>query len=179
MKKTIVNIIASIDVGEKLNLITIAKSFKNCEYEPEIYFALIYRLENPKISLLINHSGKVIFNGSRRIEDIYDAKEKFFSELRKIDYNPIDNKIKIHNVVVLVNLEKKVTFNAINYSIQPTFTILQKKGKIIIKNTNPKFTAMVFPSGKCLIVGLKDETLIDPMLGLLKKWIDSFFIEIN
>lgn len=178
MKKTIVNIVASTDVGQKLNLLTIVKSFKNCEYEPEMYFALIYRLENPKISILINHSGKVIFNGSRKIENIFIAKEILFSELKKIGYRPIENEIKIHNIVVLVDLEKKIKL-ALNQVIPSTLTILQKKKHVIIKNSNPKFSTIIYPTGKCLIVGSKKIDQIDSLIEQLNNWVDTFFIEIN
>lgn len=179
MKYQIVNIIANTDIGEKLNLDTIVKSFNNCEYEPEIHFALIYRLDRPKISIIINRSGKLYFTGSRRIEDIYEAKKKLFLDLKKIGYFPIDNEIKIHNIVVSVDLLKKVKFNMIQNLIHPTFKIIPKKNRIIIKNIQPKFTAMIHSSGKCLVLGLNDINLINQMLGLINEWVDSFFIQTN
>ena len=56
MNYEIVNIIALTDLSEKLDLEKINLSLSNCEYEPEVYFALIYRIKKPKISILINKS---------------------------------------------------------------------------------------------------------------------------
>lgn len=177
MKCQIFNVVATTDLGVTLNLNTFVESFTNCEYEPEIYFALIYRLKKPKISILINKSGKIIFNGSSDMDDIYYAREKLFSDLKLIGYHPIDNAIKIQNIGILVDLGKKVKLSDRPNYDQSDFIITLKENKTIIKNARPKFTSVIYTSGKCLIMGLNDFTQINQMLKLLAEWIDSYFYD--
>jgi transcription initiation factor TFIID TATA-box-binding protein len=42
-----------------------------CNYEPEIFPGLIYRMRSPKIVLLIFASGKIVLTGAKKKEDIY------------------------------------------------------------------------------------------------------------
>ena len=45
-------------------------------YEPEIFPGLIYRMEKPKITVLIFNSGKINFVGAKKQEDITEAYKK-------------------------------------------------------------------------------------------------------
>lgn len=45
------------------------------QYEPELYPALIYRLEKPKVKILVFVSGRVVFTDSKEPRDLYAACE--------------------------------------------------------------------------------------------------------
>ncbi|XP_077489602.1 uncharacterized protein LOC144100575 isoform X2 [Amblyomma americanum] len=51
-------------------------------YEPELYLGLIYRLENPCVTLLIFASGKIVLTGSKTRDAIYEAFRDIYSLLR-------------------------------------------------------------------------------------------------
>jgi transcription initiation factor TFIID TATA-box-binding protein len=169
MEYKIVNIIASTNIGEILDLNKISRSLQNIEYEPEIYFALIFRINKPKLSILVNKSGIIIFAGAKSFEDINAAKKIFFNELHSIGYHPTDNKIIIQNLVILSRVRHRLDFHNV-ISLKKTSGLINNHNnqKIVIKNFEPKFTAMVFKSGKILIVGLKDETMIDHCLQIIE-----------
>jgi len=59
------NIVASGDLEMKLNLDDIILTLPNCEYEPEQFPGLIYRLKEPKVVLLLFGSGKVVCTGAK------------------------------------------------------------------------------------------------------------------
>jgi len=52
-------------------------------YEPEIFPGLIYRMQSPKIVLLIFASGKIVLTGAKNKEDIYKAFENMYPVLKK------------------------------------------------------------------------------------------------
>lgn len=56
-------------------------------YEPEIFPGLIFRMENPKVVLLIFVSGKIVFTGARSEDDLFKAFEKIYPLLCKYDKN--------------------------------------------------------------------------------------------
>ena len=65
------NIVASADLKTTLNLNTIAIAFglENVEYEPEVFPGLIYRVEAPKVVVLVFSSGKLVITGGKTPED--------------------------------------------------------------------------------------------------------------
>ena len=77
------NIVASSDLGQKINLnvIAITLGLEHVEYEPEQFPGLVYRLDEPKVVLLIFGSGKLVCAGARIPQDIEKAVDKLTKEL--------------------------------------------------------------------------------------------------
>ena len=76
------NIVASVDVGFRIRLEGIAARHHTfCTYEPELFPGLVYKMQQPKMCLLIFVSGKVVLTGAKVREDIYHAYELMFPVL--------------------------------------------------------------------------------------------------
>lgn len=59
---------------------------KNSTYEPELFPGLVYRMEDPKVVLLVFVSGKIVITGAKNIVSLSQAIENIFpkiSEFRK------------------------------------------------------------------------------------------------
>jgi transcription initiation factor TFIID TATA-box-binding protein len=52
-----------------------------CRYDPELFPGLIFRLEDPKVVLLIFASGKIVLTGAKKREQIYEAYQKILPVL--------------------------------------------------------------------------------------------------
>lgn len=78
------NIVASSDLGQKINLnvIAITLGLERVEYEPEQFPGLVYRLDEPKVVLLLFGSGKLVCTGARRPQDVEAAVDKITEELK-------------------------------------------------------------------------------------------------
>jgi transcription initiation factor TFIID TATA-box-binding protein len=78
------NIVASADLGcvVNLNSIAVTLSLEKVEYEPEQFPGLVYRLDTPKVVVLIFGSGKMVCTGARKTEDVELAVERITKELR-------------------------------------------------------------------------------------------------
>ena len=76
------NIVASSDLGQEINLNTVAITLglEKVEYEPEQFPGLVYRL--PKVVVLLFGSGKMVCTGAKIPEDVTRAVEKIAAELR-------------------------------------------------------------------------------------------------
>ena len=83
-KITVQNIVATSDLGQKINLnaIAISLGLEKVEYEPEQFPGLVYRPDVPKVVLLLFGSGKVVCTGARKPQDVEDAVDKITIELR-------------------------------------------------------------------------------------------------
>ena len=78
------NIVASTDVRYPVRLEGLAYEHRaSCSYEPELFPGLVYRLLEPKISLLIFVSGKVVITGGRNREDIVTSFKSIYPVLHK------------------------------------------------------------------------------------------------
>ncbi len=86
-KIVIQNIVAISDLGTELNLNEVAMGLglEKVEYEPEQFPGLVYRLDDPKVAMLLFGSGKIVCTGARKTEDVSLAVEKLSEELSSLD----------------------------------------------------------------------------------------------
>jgi transcription initiation factor TFIID TATA-box-binding protein len=78
------NIVATSNLGAKINLnaTAITLGLERVEYEPEQFPGLVYRLESPKVVMLLFGSGKLVCTGARKPEDAETAVDKITEELK-------------------------------------------------------------------------------------------------
>jgi len=72
-KVQVQNIVASFDFMREFDLEKIARSFENTEYEPEVFPGLVFRVEDPKVVVLLFVSGKGVCAGAKSMADIRRA----------------------------------------------------------------------------------------------------------
>lgn len=78
------NIVASSDLETEINLnaIAISLGLEKVEYEPEQFPGLVYRIDDPKVVVLLFGSGKLVCTGARKPDDVERAVEKITEELQ-------------------------------------------------------------------------------------------------
>jgi transcription initiation factor TFIID TATA-box-binding protein len=78
------NIVATSNLGREidLNAIAISLGLEKVEYEPEQFPGLVYRLDEPKVVLLLFGSGKMVCTGAKKPSDVEQAVEKITQELK-------------------------------------------------------------------------------------------------
>ena len=81
-KIKIENVVASTSLGEELDLQAIALALGGAEYEPEQFPGLVYRIDQPKVVVLLFGSGKLVCTGARKPSDVEEAVEKITAELK-------------------------------------------------------------------------------------------------
>ncbi|MES1914894.1 MAG: hypothetical protein MHM6MM_006920 [Cercozoa sp. M6MM] len=71
------NIVGNFDLRVPIRLEALAeKHYESCTYEPELFSGVTYRLANPKVSVIVFVSGKIVFTGARTVRDIDRAFQK-------------------------------------------------------------------------------------------------------
>lgn len=76
---TIRNVVASADLGHRIDLEDTASNLEGTIYEPDQFPGLIYRLKEPRVVMLIFASGKLVCTGASREVDV----ERAVSKLRE------------------------------------------------------------------------------------------------
>jgi len=80
------NMVAMANLDGELNLTEVATGLglEKIEYEPEQFPGLVYRLDEPKVALLLFSSGKIVCAGARSTEDASKAVNKLSEELNSL-----------------------------------------------------------------------------------------------
>ncbi len=77
------NIVASASLGGTIDLERASYELGRTMYEPEQFPGLIYRMDNPKVVILLFASGKLVCTGAKKEQDVYEAVNKLHEELEK------------------------------------------------------------------------------------------------
>jgi len=81
----IVNMVASASLGGLVDLEKSVCSLKRTMYEPEQFPGLIYRMDEPKVVILLFTSGKLVCTGATKEEDVYEGVAKLHKKLEEED----------------------------------------------------------------------------------------------
>jgi len=79
------NIVASASLGGKIDLEQAVSKLVKTMYEPEQFPGLIYRMDEPKVVILIFASGNLVCTGAKKEQDVYDAVQKLHVSLEEQD----------------------------------------------------------------------------------------------
>jgi transcription initiation factor TFIID TATA-box-binding protein len=79
----IVNIVASANLLGRIELEDCAYSLGKTMYEPEQFPGLIYRMDEPKVVILLFASGKLVCTGATKEEDVYTAVDNLHKSLEE------------------------------------------------------------------------------------------------
>jgi transcription initiation factor TFIID TATA-box-binding protein len=77
------NIVASASLGGKIDLEQAVSKLVKTMYEPEQFPGLIYRMDEPKVVILIFASGNLVCTGAKKEQDVYDAVHKLHESLEE------------------------------------------------------------------------------------------------
>jgi len=79
------NIVASASLGGRIDLEKSTFSLGRTMYEPEQFPGLIYRMDEPKVVMLLFASGKLVCTGAKKEEEVYDSVNRLHDRLEKDD----------------------------------------------------------------------------------------------
>jgi transcription initiation factor TFIID TATA-box-binding protein len=79
------NIVASASLGGRIDLEQAVSRLVKTMYEPEQFPGLIYRMDEPKVVILIFASGNLVCTGAKKEQDVYDAVHKLHASLEEKD----------------------------------------------------------------------------------------------
>ena len=77
------NIVASVGLGGYIDLEKVTYSLKRTMYEPEQFPGLIYRMDDPKVVILIFSTGKLVCTGAKKEGEVHRAVAKLQDTLEE------------------------------------------------------------------------------------------------
>ena len=158
---SIVNVVSSASIDQKMDLIKIEKKFPETEYNPEQFPGLVFRLTNPKTATLIFRTGKMVCTGAKSEELSITAVNMVVQKLRKAKINiKKDAIISVQNIVSSINLGGKIHLEKAARTLPRSMYEPEQFPGLIHRMLDPKTVILIFASGKLVCVGAKLETEI-------------------
>ena len=163
------NIVVSADLKTRLPLEHIALELEDAEYEPESFPGLVYRLKEPKASMLIFITGKIICAGAQSYEIAKKAIKKVVEELRSIGIDVKDDfSIKVENLVASANLNTRFDLNRIVYELGNCEYEPEQFPGLVYRMEDPKVVFLIFNSGRLVCTGASSEAEVKRAVEKLK-----------
>jgi transcription initiation factor TFIID TATA-box-binding protein len=79
----VVNIVASASLGGMVDLEKTVSTLRKTMYEPEQFPGLVYRMDEPKVVMLIFASGSLVCTGAKKEQDVCEAVHKLHEILEE------------------------------------------------------------------------------------------------
>ncbi|CAM3039428.1 MULTISPECIES: TATA-box-binding protein [Halobacterium] len=153
------NVVASSDIGQELALDQLSTDLPGAEYNPEDFPGIVYRLQEPKSATLIFRSGKVVCTGAKSVDDVHEALEIVFEDIRELGIDVSSNPpIEVQNIVSSADLKQSLNLNAIAIGLgleQIEYEPEQFPG-LVYRLEDPDVVVLLFGSGKLVITGANE-----------------------
>jgi len=150
----IVNVVATADLGQRVDLVQVSH-LEHSIYDTEIYGGRVAYLKTPEMQgkVTIFPSGKLISVGTRSPDEAQRNLETTAETLAKSNLiNPVQVMAEVRNIVAVLTLENPVDLEELAGEIDGIYEPEQFPG-LILKQSSPKATYLIFASGKVVIAG--------------------------
>ncbi|VDO40244.1 unnamed protein product [Haemonchus placei] len=159
---SIQNIVATVDLGQRIDLKKLTLHSRNTEYNPKRFSAVIMRIREPRTTALIFSSGKMVTTGAKSESASRQASRKFARIVQKVGFNVKFADFKIQNVVgscdvrFAIQLEGLCIMHAQFSTYEPELF-----PGLIYRMVHPRVVLLIFVSGKVVITGARHQDDID------------------
>ena len=155
---SIVNVVSSATINQKLDLVKITKKFPDVEYNPEQFPGAVFRLDKPKTATLLFNTGKMVCTGAKSEEGSINAVNTVVKQLQnggiRIKNKPI---VTIQNIVSSINLRGQVNLSQAARTLPRSMYEPEQFPGLIHRMLDPKTVILLFASGKIVCVGARHE----------------------
>ena len=164
----IVNIVGTSQIGENIDLHSLAMSLEGAEYEPEQFPGLVYRIKEPKAAFLIFKSGKVVCTGTKSAAEAQLALDIATANVKDVGVEVLPNpKIDIVNIVAAGEM-KVETLNLNQVAMALGLENIEYEPEqfpgMVFRMKEPKVVILIFSTGKTICTGARNKE--DVELGL-------------
>jgi len=152
------NVVATGNLGQKLDLHSVLEVSAGAEYNPQRFPGLVYKLKKPKTSSLLFTSGRIICLGAKSERSAKSAIRRVVNELRTHGIVIIGNpEVRIENIVATGDLKTTLDLEVVAECLTKTIYEPEQFPALIYRMDEPKAVFLIFASGKLVITGARTE----------------------
>ena len=155
---SIVNVVASASIDQRLDLKDITKKFPVVEWNPDSFPGAVFRLKEPKTATLLFRTGKMVCTGAKSEELARKAVKTVVQKLRKGGIKiKKDATVTVQNIVASINLGGRVQLEETARSLPRSMYEPEQFPGLIHRMLDPKTVILIFTSGKLVCTGARTE----------------------
>jgi len=154
------NVVASLNIQNKIPLVRIANNLEGVEYEPDQFPGLVLRIDQPRSAALMFSNGKIISTGTKSVKQANDAISRLleiFNEL-SIPYN--NTNYNIDNVVASTHAGKELNLTKIAWALEESEYEPDQFPGLVYRQHDTGVVFLLFRTGKIVCTGAKSEEQI-------------------
>jgi len=172
------NVVATVSValepGEKVDLNQIARKYPDCEYNPERFPGLVMRVVDPKATILVFSTGKMVVTGLR---DANEAEAVVANVIKRMKQAKVDIKsepeITIQNIVASGDLHVPVDLNEASVIMVNAMYEPEVFPGLIYRMADPKTVFLIFSTGRIVCTGAKTKEIVGEAVEKLVEQVKS------
>ncbi len=161
------NIVASGAIADSIDLEVISTTIENCELNKKRFPGAVYRIQDPKIAMLIFSSGKVVLTGVKSNDALKIGLDHLVTKLKEAGIACYEEpRVAITNMVCSYDMGNKINLNKVvmTLSLENIEYEPEQFPGLVYRIPEPKIVALLFSSGKIILTGGKN--MEDVKLGL-------------
>jgi transcription initiation factor TFIID TATA-box-binding protein len=150
------NVVVSTAIDQELDLEALAGDLADTTYDPDQFPGITYQLEDPKATILLFRSGKLIGTGAESVEDGYAAIDRAAEVLRDLGLQvPDELDVEIQNIVSTADLGSSLNLNAIaiGFGLEHIEYEPEQFPGLVYRLPERDCVVLLFGSGKVVITG--------------------------
>lgn len=172
----VVNIVATIDLNTPVNiemLKSYVESLHTTWYEPSRFPGLVIKLDGG-VSFLVFRTGKVVIAGCKSVKEVESSAKIIVRYIAKVvpELQP-RVAVKIQNIVFTDDLNVKVDLETLADRLKTEAIYDPENFPGLIYKPNPsRPTALIFSTGRVVIVGASSEEEAEEMINKIRSLVE-------
>ncbi|MHA1684110.1 MAG: TATA-box-binding protein [Promethearchaeota archaeon] len=174
------NVVATVsielaDPDEKIDLNQIARKYTECEYNPERFPGLVMRIEDPKATILIFSTGKMVVTGLRKASEAETVVDKVINRMKKAKVDiASEPEITIQNIVASGDLHTSIDLNEAAIIMENAMYEPEVFPGLIYRMQDPKTVFLIFSTGRIVCTGGKTKEIVGEAIEKLVEQVKEY-----
>ena len=152
------NVVAIAALNQHLDLNAILEATPGARYNPERFSGLVYKLQKPRTTTLLFHSGKMVCTGAKTTRSANNAITQVVSQLKNLGIVILaPPEVRVENIVASADLNTAIDLESVAERLFSTLYEPEQFPALIFRMKEPKAVFLVFANGKVICTGGKSE----------------------
>jgi transcription initiation factor TFIID TATA-box-binding protein len=170
------NVVATvvIEIKDKMDLNKIARKYVDVEYNPEKFPGLVMRVQDPKATILVFSTGKMVVTGMRRSVEAEPVVDHVIERIRKCDIDIKNPEITIQNIVASGELGYLIDLNMAAVVMEYSMYEPEVFPGLIYRMQDPRAVFLIFSTGRIVCTGAKNKEIVAEAVEKLSRLVKEY-----
>ena len=171
------NIVASGSIADSIDLEMLSGKMKNYDLNKKRFPGAVLRLQNPKITVLVFSSGKVVITGIKSHDDFVRGLDNLLQKMKEAGVICHDTpEVAVTNMVCSYDIGKYINLNkvVITLNLEKIEYEPEQFPGLVYRISDPKVVALLFSSGKIILTGAKTMEDVARGVAFLEQMLGKF-----